>query len=214
MKLILALLGSVNLFTLAFSQQYTQYNMHSEGQCSGQPIYMISNQNGACQIQGTPKSQCNAVGDPNSIYQSQKTICSSDPLNLSGIVQWYVSKSSWMTSGKCEGNPFQVEAMVADALCHPAQSKDGVITSYFSVNCNGGRPIYKSCKDAGCSDCTDNQESGECEMMGAGSSRLVQCIKPSTNIKGIYNGDDDESHDQKLLVSGVTLASVGAAMFL
>jgi hypothetical protein len=69
-----------------------------------------------CQLPTGATTVCNAFEDTQfTAYSSQKTVCSSEPLNLTGIVQLFVSSSLWSTSGSCQGDPTSVEAVMADA---------------------------------------------------------------------------------------------------
>lgn len=99
-------------------------------------------------------------------------------MNVTGIVQLYVASYSWTTSNTCSENPTSVEAVMADANCHPASSEGGAVTQWISVNCNGGRPIYKTCSDSRCSKCEVSQNTGNCESLGASASKKVMCLYP------------------------------------
>lgn len=188
----------VLLLSLQFTEQsnYTQYNSYEQSDCSGQPHTIRVDLGGACTIPGTPESRCTDTEDARSVYASQKLVCSNEPLNLKGIVQDYVAKFVWTSSPDCKGNPQSVEAVVADANCHLFQKTSGKETLYISVNCNGGRPIFTTCKDSGCNDCVAEQYSGECMSLGASSSLKAKCIRAtgsSVSGGGGYNIDYDDS---------------------
>ena len=190
MKHIMLLAPTLLMASVA-SQKFTQYNSYSLDQCRGQPITMYSMSTGLCQIPGTQSNTCTSY--PNSLtFSSQKTICTDQPLDLTGIVQVYVAKYSWTGSSKCEGSPSSVEATVGDAGCHPMSADAGAVKQWMSVNCNGGKPIIKTCRDAGCSSCEQYQYTGQCDSLGAGASVQALCYWPSRNGGGTTRFDDSE----------------------
>lgn len=199
---------------------YTQTNYITSENCQGQPIFMASMQNGICSIQGTSASQCTALGS-GSAYNSMLQRCSSTPLNMTGIVQNYVAFYTFTSSNTCEGDPAQVEAWVADANCHPTSVdvKTGSATQWTLVNCNGGRPIRKTCSDSGCSNCQETQYNAGCNSMGSASAILAQCVNGKTgggtgNGKGNgFYGDATNDAGKISAVSGI-VAWVGALALL
>jgi hypothetical protein len=133
---------------------------------------------------------------------------------MTGVVQLFVGSFTFTSSGSCEGDATSVDAAVADALCHPITRTDGSTTQWRLVNCNGGKPFYKTCSDSACKkNCQQTQFDGTCQSMGAGSSKLVQCIAPpGKSILDFSFGDESDAssiHDG--VVSGWVLAlGVGA----
>jgi hypothetical protein len=169
------------------STRYTQYNSHPFGKCSGQPVTMSASKYGACELTTTADSTCTEV---TGIYQSQKVTCSDSPLNLNGIVQDFVARYSYTDTEKCSTDPSSVDAVVADAGCHPSSATKGVTTQWISANCNGGNPYFRTCIDAACTSCTEDKSvSGECTSRGASASTAVFCVKGGKLRRG--NNSDD-----------------------
>ncbi|KAI3630220.1 hypothetical protein MIR68_011655 [Amoeboaphelidium protococcarum] len=182
------LLASIVSLLVAFSHAqspavYSQSNFYeNNGKCAGQPTVISSSLYGQCQIptlNGQSNVGTSSCTEYSGIYQSIKTSCNTAPLNLTGIVQLYVAKYSWTSSDKCAGNPEQVEMVVGDANCHPySTGSGGAITQWRLVNCNGGRPIYQVCQDAGCSKCDTVTYTSDCQSTSAASSLQLLCVYP------------------------------------
>lgn len=208
-----------------FAQQdilYTQYNNYGSARCTGQPTTIYTSQSGQCQIQSDvfQRTQCNEFPG-SAVYQSQQRSCSSNPIDTTGLVQWYVARYRWTDSSTCATAPFSVEAVVGDAMCHPFSSDEsGVVKQYMLVNCNGGRPIFKTCKDAGCSDCTVAEYTGECDTIGAGASTQAVCLKPGQDFSdrndpyGDLTGAASVSHELGSMASLIATAAAIVAGFL
>jgi hypothetical protein len=205
-KMIFAAIIFPLQFTLSASQAFTQTNYYGASGCTGQPTYMTSVQGTSC-LAAQQQPQCMALQD--SVYRSSKTQCSqSEPLNLDGIVQWYVAYYTYQQSSSCEGNPSQISVMVADAACHPAYMQGGQIKSYFLVNCNGDRPIYKTCSDRSCNNCTQSVSSSQCQNAGASVSTVAKCLKNGKVVGGGPGSFDDSS------ATGLQISSVAVTFSL
>jgi hypothetical protein len=186
---MIALLAATSVLSQTYN--YTQYIYYSDDKCMSQPTTMIATQVGQCAIAGTPANQCNEFPGSKP-YSSIRTVCSNSALDLKGINQVYVARYNWMTSETCQGNPTVVEATVADSQCYASSATDGIVNEWGSVNCNGGKPIYKTCSDAACNNCQESQYTGKCDIAGASASAQAMCIYPKTageNYSG--NGNDD-----------------------
>lgn len=184
---------------------YTQVSSFQQDMCASQPLAIVSQLGGGCTIPGTPMSSCTSFGGVTDVYASQRTLCSSKPLDMSGVVQLFVAEYSWTNNSACSGNPQSVIAYMADALCKPIPRGGGPNSyGFINVNCNGGRPIYMYCKDPSCSDCVQHQYSGKCEISGAMASSQHVCVRPSGGSGGGILIDVEES--------GALAATVGGAL--
>jgi len=110
-----------------------------------------------------------------SSYAWYSTSCSENPIDFGASVRGYLVKSSYVGSSTCEGQPLQAMAVAADATCHSVPGTTP--PQWFKANCNGGSPIWDTCSDASCSNCTTTRYvSDQCQLSGAGASESVKCF--------------------------------------
>lgn len=109
-------------------------------------------------------------------YNYEEMSCSKE--NSISFDRWkrnYVVKELYMESGTCQGKVSQAYAIAADNTCHPVPH--GTEWKWTMVNCNGGNPIWKTCEDKRCMNCTTEAYGGEpCTLKAAMASDKVRCV--------------------------------------
>lgn len=210
------------VFLSAFNEINSQYMVtmkYPETSCVGNPS-VITSQMTQCTVASQGKKCDTADILSSAVFQSVSTQCSSDPINLEGNSQLYVSKLVYTTSTDCTGPVFSAEIVVADATCHPYSSdRNGVVNQYISVNCNGNKPIYTTCSDSDCSkNCQTIKYDNQCQLTGASTSLSVKCQYPSnwnSMNQGGGNGGFFDSSSSELSTNLLkVLLNVSALFYL
>jgi hypothetical protein len=145
--------------------------------CQQDPIIIVSSKSG-CELERA--CQLNPLG---SLYVASEVSCSSEPVNFfAQSHRDYVVKSLFTNSEDCTGTPLTQYVVAGDYACHPnPQVGREANNAYFQVSCNGQMPIWNSCTDTGCTNCTAITATSPCMIGGAGTSNGYHCFKASTS---------------------------------
>lgn len=177
-----------------------------EYSCTSAPVVISYTQNGAnCMETCRP-----LVGVQ---YKYVSSMCpATQQIYLSNWQRHYVVKETFQASADCSGHVLESFAVAADVLCHPLGVDD---KSFVQVNCNGGNPVWKTCKDSQCTkNCTiDSGINQQCTVTGASASQRMRCHMPrdsktpdskDPDTSGDTNVDPGALNNAGVLVTGCT----------
>jgi len=168
------------------------YDASSTISCAGSPIILssIANYCNFAVQENTNSLTCAPYSGPFGEYKMQQTMCTANgAIDFSGFKRNYVTLTTFASSSSCGGQPLMTVAVAADAMCHmnplagggTITDDTGDFSTYLSVNCNGGQPIWKSCSDVQCTKCTTrNYSNTPCQLTSAGASVKVECVLTAT----------------------------------
>ena len=153
------------------SYNYSITAFHDFG-CHSDPIIFISSKSGCL-----PTHSCKET--TNAPYPASVVSCSDKPITFVNSTRDYAIKSIFTGSEDCTGLPYTQYVVAADYACHPnPQFGHEANQAYFQVSCNGGfLPVWNSCFDKDCRNCTAISATSACMLGGAGTSNGYQCIK-------------------------------------
>lgn len=213
------------------------YDYTSTNTCTGSPI-LVSYVRDTCigrQFEITNNSTGGGTMTCQSAltdYSWEQTSCNPNSNNID-ISNWsrnYVVKELFTYSSTCEDNVAQAFAVAADDICHPMtmeMASTQHTQAYVKVNCNANSPIWNTCWDNKCLNCTVETFGGSpCKLMGAAASNKIRCISApnvpasptrptsTTNTVSIPTGSWSVNQENEAITCHVSLTVISIVFII